>query len=277
MSHSFHFSLIFCAAGLVALIFFTGCTSSMPAFSGIYVREEAPQNFLEFRSDGSVYSVLNYQFRQIGTWSRLDKDQIQVCYDDYCFEMGIGDNSLFYYNEGKQYTLFKVDERPVITTKPTIAPSDAIPTSTYSICRDLELVGNVFGFASASRAGNLEYILFMVGSIDEGKTIDLSKITISYSDKMTHWPALEYVPGTSVSEGSVTHSAKWGIREIRCPDRSDASSVLPGGCQASIIMGVPSTAVPDEAFEVTLAMPDGSEIHMKKTVVHQIEKINILY
>jgi hypothetical protein len=262
---------------LVALVFLTGCSAPVPAFSGIYIREEAPQNFLEFRPDGSVYSVLNYQYKQIGTWSRPDKDQLQVCYDDYCYEMGIGNNTLFYYREGQQYTLFRVDKLPVITTEPTRVQTDISRTPAYTMNRNLIMRGNVFGFGSSSRADNLESLLFTLGIANGGTPVDVSKITLSYSDDTTRWPALEYVPGSSISKNRVARTAKWGIYEITGTGIKEDSTVLSRDLECTIVMGVPPTATPDKAFEIVLTMPDGSETHISKTVPASITQTNVLY
>jgi len=262
---------------LVALVFLTGCTTPLSGFSGIYIREEAPQNFLEFRPDGSVYSVLDYKYKKIGTWARLDKEQLQVCYDDYCYEMGIGNNTLFYFREGQQYTLFRVDKLPVITTEPTRVQTDITRTPAYTKNRDLITVGNVFGFASSSRADNLESIIFTLGVANGGTPVDVSTITLSYSDDTTRWPSLEFVPGSPLSKNRVARTAKWGIFKVTGTGNTEDSTVLSKDNEFTIIMGVPQTATPGRAFEIVLTMPDGSETHISKTVPASIDQTNVLY
>jgi hypothetical protein len=263
--------------GLVALLLMAGCTAPMSPFSGIYIREEAPQNFMEFRLDGSVYSVLSYQYKQIGTWSRIGEDLINVCYDSYCYEMGIGNNTLFYFREGKQYTLYKVDKLPEITTEPTRVAVSTAQTPAYTVSTEVYQVGNVIGYASSSRASCLEYILISLEGRQGGKPVDLSQMMVSYSDGSTEWPAMSFVPGTPVAGNDVAGSAGWGIAGVRGASTSENTTTLTGTSAMNILIGLPPTATPGTAFRVVLKMPDGSEIRISRTVPAEITLVNAIY
>ena len=276
MSPSHSYLTILFSTGLVALILLSGCTAPIAPFSGIYTREEAPQNFMEFRLDGSVWSVLDYQYKQIGTWSRIGEDLISVCYDSYCYEMGIGNNTLYYFREGKQYTLNKVDTLPKITTRPTQDAISTPQTPAYAVSEDVSQIGNVIGYASSQRASHLDYILITLEGREGGTPVDISRMAVSYSDSSTKESAYSIVPGTSVTGSDVAGSALWGIAKVR-GGSSMETTTLSGEGAMNLLIGMPSTATPGTAFTVILKMPDGSEIRISRTVPNEITLVNAIY
>ncbi len=269
------FSLIFCCAGIVAVVLITGCTTPIPGFSGIYVSSENPQQYLEFRTDGSVFAPGDEKPEEIGRWTKTAEDQLRVCKKDVCYDLGIGKNTVYYYQNGKRQSLNRVDKIP--ETKSTTARVQPVQTPTYKISSNVVMIGNVYGYALSTRAGSLEYILFTLGGVNGGDPVDVSKITVAYSDDTTKWPALAFVPGTSINGNSIAHAARWGLSEIQSPGNQKGNTVLSKDVPLTVVMGVPETTTPNMAFQVILTMPDGSEIRLSKTVPPSIAQTNVIY
>lgn len=257
---------------VTVLVLMTGCTSVLPGFSGIYVWEDNPDGYLEFRGDGTVYSRIDGEFREVARWTRESEDQLCVCDKNTCQEMAIGKTTLYYYKNGVKRSLIRAERIP----DPTPTPVQTATTPAYIQSSDVEQVGNVMG-VSETGGSSLDYIQLSMSGVNDARPVEVSALRPSYSDGTTEWPQYEYVPGTSVSGGSVAHSARWGISEIRDSGNPQAGTALSPGRVVTLVIGMPASTTPDTRFELIITMPDESELRVTRTVPAAITKFNLLY
>ncbi len=264
--------VLICFTTLLALIFASGCTS-MTGFSGIYVSEEYPDEYWEFRGDGTVYSRVDGTIQQVARWTRPEADQLRICHDEACLDMAIGETTIYYYQAGKRISMVRAEKIP----DPTPTPVRTAATPAYPASSDLELVGNVFGIGSSTHPSRLDHLQFTLGAVSNGNPVDVSQISVSFSDGTTNWPAMTYLPGTAVSEASVAGSAKWGISKVINPSGDATGTILSGNTMMNVVFGLPTTATANARFSVILKTPDGSELRISRTMPAELSKINILY
>lgn len=258
--------------GIVLLVLMTGCTSMLPGFSGIYVWEDNPDGYLEFRSDGTVYSRIDGEFREVARWTRVSEDQLSICDKSGCQEMAIGETTLYYYKNGNKRSLIRAERIP----DPTPTPVETATTVAYTQSRDIEQVGNVMG-VSEKGGSSLDYIQLSLSGRNDATPVEVSSLRLSYSDGTTEWTQYEYLPGTSVSGGSVVHSARWGITGIQDSGNPQTGTVLSPGRVVTIVIGMPASTTPNTQFDLILTMPDESEFRVTRTVPPTIKNYNLLY
>lgn len=264
--------VLVCFTMLFVLIIASGCTS-MTGFSGIYVSEEYPDEFWDFHGDGTVYSRIDGKIQQVARWTRPEENQLRICHDEACLDLAIGETTIYYYQSGKRISLVRAEKIP----DPTPTPVRTAATPAYTASSDLELVGNVFGIGSTTHPSSLDYLQLTLGAVSNGNPVDISQLSVSFSDGTTDWPAMTYVPGTTVSEASVAGSAQWGITKVINPAGDASGTILSGNTMMNVVLGLPATARPNTRFQVILKTPDGSELRISRTMPAEFAKINILY
>ncbi|OPY38418.1 MAG: hypothetical protein A4E35_00841 [Methanoregula sp. PtaU1.Bin051] len=268
-----HVSPALFGIGILILAITAGCTTA-PGFSGIYVSEDNPQAYLEFRPGGAVYSTIDGSPEEVARWTQPSEGQLTLCGKDVeeCLDLAIGENSIYYYQSGRKISMFRAERIPKPTPTPEKTGVAATPAYTMS---SMQLLGGVFGLSASSSPAYLDYIQFTLGATPGGNPVDLSKIAVSYSDGRTEWPAYAYVPGSSVAGTSVARSARWGISKIS--GSPSGSTILSQGAEYTIVAGLPATTTPNSKFTLTFRMPDGSELRVERTVPATLQMVNVLY
>jgi archaellin len=273
-----HVSPVLFGIGIIMLAITAGCTT-VPGFSGIYVSEDNPYAYLEFRPGGSVYSTIDGTPQEVARWTQPSKGQIIYCGKgaEECLDIGVDENSIYYYKAGRKISMIQADKIPEQPPAPvkTQAVTQAVTTPAYDMNNDVQLLGQVYGLSASSRPASLDYIQFTLGAAPGGNAVDLSQVAVSYSDGSTDWPAYSYIPGTSVAGTSVARSARWGISKIS--GSPSGSTVLSPGGEYTIVLGLPSTTTANRKFIVTLKMPDSSEFRISRTVPATLQQVNVLY
>lgn len=162
---------------------------------------------------------------------------------------------------------------------PSLSPS-VVPSSPSIDSSNLQLVGNVFGFTD--NKNNLNYIKVTIEN-SGNVPLDISRSVVSYMDKSTQWPDMQY--STLISNGIFEYPAsspKWGIVDTQDGNGvrhsgSAISAVLNKGDQANLVFGVPRTTLVNTNFQIVLQLSNGDNLKINRTVPSELRSINVIY
>ncbi|MCQ8893857.1 MAG: flagellin [Methanolinea sp.] len=145
-----------------------------------------------------------------------------------------------------------------------------------SASSSFEIIGNVYGINNLTTDYKpyLNYTKFTIGLTAGQNPLDVTKMAISYSDERTRWTGADYGQPVIYITGDQAGSApKWGINATI---NDDGDNLLEPNEQFIIFIGVPTTAVPNERFTITLLPADGAAYPIIRKVPAGIDNVNIL-
>ncbi len=150
---------------------------------------------------------------------------------------------------------------------------ETVYSGVRSASSSFEIVGSVYGMSSGT--DYLNYTKFTV-ALTAGQTpLDITKMAVSYTDESTRWTGANYgdavigVTPSDVSDGT----AKWGINSTI---NANTNNLLEPNEQMVIFVSVPTSAVPNKPFTITLLPADGAAYPIIRKVPAGIDSVNIL-
>lgn len=165
---------------------------------------------------------------------------------------------------------------------------EVVHTGTQQASSSLEIIGNVYGVATASNAENLKYVKFTVGNTAGGTALDVTKMVVSYIDDSVRDVDVAYTSATGTTlidelidksadvtaAGQTAGALSWGVIE---KFNGDADNLLEPGEQFEIGVAVPSfSAKQNVPITINLQPAVGAVFQLKRNVGAQIDLVNIL-
>jgi len=156
-----------------------------------------------------------------------------------------------------------------------------VHTGTGQASSSLEIIGNVYGYATTST--DLNYIVFTVGNTAGGTPIDITQMLVTYvcgevSEVITYDSGNSVVgSGSAVEPGSVTISDKtWTVIQTY-NDVGTRNHLLEPGEQFVLAVKLPTTKPTNNVrFSVNLHPAVGAVYPIERTVPPYLNTVNIL-
>ncbi|WP_241648094.1 archaellin/type IV pilin N-terminal domain-containing protein [Methanoculleus taiwanensis] len=156
---------------------------------------------------------------------------------------------------------------------------EVVHTGVDQASSSMEIIGNTYGIRSAA-VQYLQYVKFTIGNTAGGTGLDISKMTVSYSDDTARDADADYQTDSGYDltdklyTASATANMQWGvISKINADD----DSLLEPGEQFIIGVSVPTSTTVNKPFSINLQPAVGAVFQIKKSVPAYVDKINILY
>jgi len=141
-----------------------------------------------------------------------------------------------------------------------------VHTGSQQASSSLEIIGNVYGYATTAGAGNLDSIEFTVGNTAGGTAIDISQMLVTYTCEGTS-DVIEY-DGATFSDG-------WAVI-TKYNEIGTSNNLLEPGEQFVLKVKVPAPAL-NKQFSVNLQPAVGAVYPIKLTVPPNLDLVNILH
>jgi len=154
-----------------------------------------------------------------------------------------------------------------------------VHTGTEQASSSLEIIGNVYGYATTAGAGNLDSIVFTVGNTAGGSPIDVSQMLVTYVCEGVS-KVIEYDSTNSIVKDATTTTEvtianeKWGVIETY-NDVGGRNKLLEPGEQFVLKIMVPSPGI-NKQFSINLQPSVGAVYPIKRTVPPNLDLVNIL-
>ncbi|OPY35397.1 MAG: flagellin [Methanoregula sp. PtaU1.Bin051] len=139
---------------------------------------------------------------------------------------------------------------------------------------NIQMMGQVYGLSSATNEslGGIEKIKFTIGLAPGAPSVDLTKLTIVYSNETTSPRLIQHVDGTAApASGVYFASTKAG----------SAVTTMAGQEQIDIefIIGVTGSTTPPKNSRITIELRPavGASLPFTRTVPATIQAVNVLY
>jgi flagellin FlaB len=151
-----------------------------------------------------------------------------------------------------------------------------VHTGSQQASSSLEIIGNIYGFATSAGAENLTSIQFTVGNTAGGTPIDISQMLVTFTSGTTS-EVIQYDKEKSVvSEGDgVPGDGNWTVNATY---NGNTNHLLEPGEQFVLQIDFPGEAMlkPNTEFTVNLQPAVGAVYPIKKTVPAYLDKVNTL-
>jgi len=141
-----------------------------------------------------------------------------------------------------------------------------VHTGSQQASSSLEIIGNVYGYATTAGAGNLNSIEFTVGNTAGGSPIDISQMLVTYTCEGTSNVILYDATYPFVA------TTGWGI--VDKYNEVGANNLLEPGEQFVLKVMVPPGT--NKQFSVNLQPSVGAVYPIKKTVPPYLNPVNTL-
>ena len=156
-----------------------------------------------------------------------------------------------------------------------------VHTGSQQASSSLEIIGNVYGYATTAGAGNLDSIEFTVGNTAGGTAIDISQMLVTFTSgtksEVITYDKTKSVVGTGTGEGIA--AGNWAVIETY-NDIGDTNHLLEPGEQFVLKIMFSTEGVnvlePNTPFTVNLQPAVGAVYPIKKTVPAYLNKVNTL-
>ena len=140
-----------------------------------------------------------------------------------------------------------------------------VHTGSQQASSSLEIIGNVYGYATSAGNGNLESIEFTIGNTAGGTPIDISQMLVTYTCENDS-TVISYA-GTDVLTDNT-----WNITK-KYNEIGENTLLEPG---EQFVLKVMISPKKDKQFTVNLQPAVGAVYPIKKTVPPYLNKVNIL-
>jgi len=156
-----------------------------------------------------------------------------------------------------------------------------VHTGSQQASSSLEIIGNVYGYATTAGAGNLDSIEFTVGNTAGGTAIDISQMLVTFTSgtksEVITYDKTKSVVGTGTGEDIA--AGNWAVIETY-NDIGDTNHLLEPGEQFVLKIMFSTEGVnvlePNTPFTVNLQPAVGAVYPIKKTVPAYLNKVNTL-
>ena len=156
-----------------------------------------------------------------------------------------------------------------------------VHTGSQQASSSLEIIGNVYGYATTAGAGNLDSIEFTVGNTAGGTAIDISQMLVTFTSgtksEVITYDKTKSVVGTGAGEDIA--AGNWAVIETY-NDIGDTNHLLEPGEQFVLKIMFSTEGVnvlePNTPFTVNLQPAVGAVYPIKKTVPAYLNKVNTL-
>lgn len=145
-----------------------------------------------------------------------------------------------------------------------------VHTGSQQASSSLEIIGNVYGYATTAGAGNLDSIEFTVGNTAGGTAIDISQMLVTYTCENVS----QVIDYDSEYSGS-GDPAGWAVI-TKYNEIGTSNNLLEPGEQFVLKVMVPAPAL-NKQFSVNLQPAVGAVYPIKLTVPPNLDLVNILH
>lgn len=150
-----------------------------------------------------------------------------------------------------------------------------VHTGVAQASSSLEVVGNIYGIASADNAASLDYLNMTVALTAGGTSMDLDQMVISYNDGTTRWTNVTNTTDcASFMTGGSKHNAYWCISQRI---NADSNDILDPNEQFMLSIAMPTTATINSAFTINLQPSVGAVLPITRTIPGAIHEVQVLY
>ena len=146
----------------------------------------------------------------------------------------------------------------------------------------LEIIGNVYGYATSSSPKELDYIVFTVGNTAGGTPIDISQMLVTYvceevSEVIKFNGSVNYTDPGVAPENPGIADANWTVIKTY-NNVGEANKLLESGEQFVLAIKLPTKKPGNNIqFSINLQPAVGAAYPIKKTVPPNLDAVNILY
>ena len=159
---------------------------------------------------------------------------------------------------------------------------EVVHTGIGQASSSIEVVGDVYGIAASSGAGNLDTVRFSIGLTSGMSPMNISAMRVHYADAGAR-SQIEFNTAGSVGKNGTAKEDSpgtgWIIKAVdnRDFDKIDGDDrVLRPGEKFLLEMKVPASATPNTRFTITMQPEVGALTTIVRTVPPSIYKVNIL-
>ena len=153
-----------------------------------------------------------------------------------------------------------------------------VHTGVQQASSSMELVGNVYGIAPATGAGNLTSMNVTVALTAGGTGMDLSQMVVSYRDNNGGYnSSVSYQATCAGAISGGTSPLEWCIGERLYSSGGVDNDVLDPNEQMILIVGVPTTATPNTKVSVNFQPAIGAVLPVTRTVPGSINIVQAIY
>jgi len=146
-----------------------------------------------------------------------------------------------------------------------------VHTGSQQASSSLEIIGNVYGYASSAGDDDLKSIEFTVGNAAGGTAIDISQMLVTYVNGPVS-EVLAYNKDANTIDD--LGEKEWGVTNIY-NEVGGANTLLEPGEQFVLTIKVPSPEL-NEQFAINLQPAVGAVYPIQRTVPPNLNKVNIL-
>jgi flagellin FlaB len=139
---------------------------------------------------------------------------------------------------------------------------------------NIQMMGQVYGLSTAANESlsGIEKIKFTIGLAPGAPSVDLTKLTIVYSNETTSPRLIQYVSGTAApTSGTYFAATKQG----------SAVTTMAGQEQIDIefVIGITGTTTPPKNTKMTIELRPavGASLPFTRTVPATVQVVNVLY
>jgi len=162
-----------------------------------------------------------------------------------------------------------------------------VHTGTEQASSSLEIIGNVYGYATTTSAAKLDYIVFSVGNTAGGAPIDISQMLVTYVCEGVS-QVIEFDEGNSQAKSDGDNAepettglgtdVKWTVIQTYNNVGGDGkkNKLLESGEQFVLAIKLPGTPGPNTQFSINLQPSVGAVYPIKRTVPPNLDTVNIL-
>jgi flagellin FlaB len=153
---------------------------------------------------------------------------------------------------------------------------EVVHTGVQQASSTLEIVGNVYGTANANGAPIAAYN-FTIALAPGGTPVDISKMTVTYSNKTVMETLAYTAAGAGTVSGTVPAAGGWNVIYIRNDIDASYNRLLEKGEQFEICATPTTRGASDTEISLELKPIVGAALGIKRTIPPSTKAINILY